>query len=396
MNFYFSPYILPAVWIVLGCGLFFIAFAVSLYFYHTRRVLKGLTRASEENLSVETKLPPVSVIVYCEDDAENLEKLLECLTAQEYEGSQYEVIVVNEGESADVRELMNMKRRQHSNLYLTSTPEGVRNLSRKKLGITLGIKAARHEIVVLTTTASEIPSTKWLKTIVRGFQPPIQADVVLGFARMSPDYERKFGDRRRVFDFVAESVRWISAALAKRPFRGMEYNLAYRKALFMENSGFARSLNLHYGDDDIFISEIARGSNTHMELAPDSIVSVRGGNSPRFQREQHFRRSFTESFIRRHKPLGLYWGGVFQLIGWICLAGAAVIGLPNLFPAACAFVVVLLGLWGVVTSWSRITSELGWIRLRMTIPWLSITYPFRKNRWKFRAKFGKGRKYTWN
>ena len=61
--------------------------------------------------------------------------------------------MVNEGESADVRDAVSMLRASHPNLYLTFTPEGVVNLSRKKLGITLGIKAARYDIAVLTTTA---------------------------------------------------------------------------------------------------------------------------------------------------------------------------------------------------------------------------------------------------
>ena len=51
--------------------------------------------------------------------------------------------MVNEGESAAVTDVVSTMQLTHRNLYLTCTPDGVRNLSRKKLAITLGIKATR-------------------------------------------------------------------------------------------------------------------------------------------------------------------------------------------------------------------------------------------------------------
>ena len=96
--------------------------------------------------------PEASIIVYSQNDPAPLENLLPVILAQNYPAN-FEVIVVNDGDSVDVRNTVGTLSDIHRNLYLTHTPDGARSLSRKKLGITLGIKAARHDIVVLTTTA---------------------------------------------------------------------------------------------------------------------------------------------------------------------------------------------------------------------------------------------------
>ena len=96
---------------------------------------------------------PVSVVVYSQDEAEALDKLLRDILTQDYPADM-EVIVVNEGESSDVRDVVDMLKNEYPGLYLTNTPDGARNLSRKKLALTLGVKAARHSVVVHTAIVS--------------------------------------------------------------------------------------------------------------------------------------------------------------------------------------------------------------------------------------------------
>ncbi len=143
-------------------------------------------RADHERPEIpDSAYPPVSVLVYSQDDAENLSALLPGLLGQDYP-SEFEVIVINEGESVDVRDAVSSLRPSHHNLYLTFTPEGVRNLSRKKLGVTLGVKAARYRHVVLTTTAVDIPSSMWLRRMASGFAMSDTTEIVLGWAEIDP------------------------------------------------------------------------------------------------------------------------------------------------------------------------------------------------------------------
>ena len=85
----------------------------------------------------------VSVIVYADDAPERLGNLLTRIFSQRYEGKT-EVIVVNDGASPDVADVVKRLSQEHTNLYQTFVPNEAHNLSRRKLGLSLGIKAARQ------------------------------------------------------------------------------------------------------------------------------------------------------------------------------------------------------------------------------------------------------------
>ena len=282
------------------------------------------------------------------------------------------------------------------NLYLTFTPEGVVNLSRKKLALTLGIKAARYETVVLTTTSVEIPSALWLRRMMGRFAAGSPVEVVLGYASVDPDEDDMRGRRMRAFDYVADSVRWLAVAVAHKPFRGTEYNIAYKKDIFLRNKGFARSLNLHYGDDDIFVSQIATASNTEVELSEDSIVRIRHGNHPRMFKERVLRRIFTEGFIRRRPRI------LASLTGWLQIAAialgvaAAVLAYPNMFSAVVAAAVIIVIFILDIIVWRSAMKALKSRRLMLTIPWLSLTRPIRGIGRRIQSRLGKQKKYTWD
>ncbi len=393
---YISPYIDSIqMWLLVGSALCVLLLAAIL-FLRVRNVAKYRRRAdSERPDKPDADYLPVSVIVYSQSESESLAELLPILLRQDYPAA-YEVIVVNDGESVDVRDTVSMLRAAHPNLYLTFTPQGVVNLSRKKLALTLGIKAARYDVVALTTAAVEIESAQWLRRMMRPFGADSPVELVIGFAYVAPDEDDRHGRRRRAFDYVADSTRWLSVAIAGKPFRGTEYNIAYRKDLFMRNKGFASSLNLHYGDDDIFISQVARRANTVVELSDESIVRLREGNHPRLFTERTLRRFFTESFIRR-RPRFLHGAtGWLQIAAVACAAASAALAWPDVEPAIVGAVLIILMFALDIIVWRRQMEALKSRRLMLSIPWLSMTYPLRRIYGKIHARLGKQKKYTWD
>jgi hypothetical protein len=65
-------------------------------------------------------------------------------------------------------------------------------------------------------------------------------------------------------------MQYFGFALNGRPYMGVGRNLAYRKELFFKNKGFASHAHLCSGDDDLFINEVAKGSNTSVEYRHDA------------------------------------------------------------------------------------------------------------------------------
>lgn len=393
---YISPQLTPtSLWLLAACFMC-VLLLTAIYLFRVRNVIAWRRRCDRERADKPcSDFLPASVVVFSQGDADNLSQLLGQLLSQDYPAA-FEVIVVNEGESADIRDTVSMLRANHNNLYLTFTPEGVVNLSRKKLALTLGIKAARYDIVVLTTTAADIESDQWLRRMMAPFDKDGRTEIVLGFSYIDPAEDKAFGYRCRAFDTVAEGVRWLGVAIAGKPFRGTEYNIAYRREAFMRNKGFARSLNLCYGDDDIFVSEIARPENTVVELSDESIVRLRHGNHPRIFMERTLRRMFTEGHIRRRPRILFALGGWLQIAAIVCGILAAWTAYPNI-QATIVAAVIILAMFGIdIYFWRSAMKALKSRKMLLTLPWFSITYPLRKLSRRLRSPFAKQKKYTWD
>ena len=232
-------------------------------FYLFNRPFRVYQKEKNGKIEYTHPYPAVSVIVYAQNDAENLVKYLPKILNQAY--PEFEVIVVNDDSTDDSKDILSVLETQYKNLYHTYVPEGSRNLSHKKLALTLGIKAARYDIVVFTNANCDPKSNEWLAAIARNFVPGI--DIVLGYTAIERKEKEKLSFWYCSYDQLLFSIRYLSFALINRPYMGISSNMAYRKELFFKNKGFSKFLHLHYGDDDLFINEIATRTNTRIEVS---------------------------------------------------------------------------------------------------------------------------------
>lgn len=385
---YFSFYnILPVVWVCMGVAVVAMTWLLVLYRRQTR------LRPSAENEELpDSSLPGVSVIIYANDNAADLRKMLPEVLGQEYPAGKLEVIVVNDGSTDDVTDVVNYIGQQHRNLYITFVPEEAHNLSRKKLAISLGIKAARNEVILLTTAECRPVSRRW----VRDMAYPFTAEggnhgVALGRASIS-------GIKNPMlrFDQAARTATWLSAALRGKPYRGTGFNLAYRRDLFFQAKGFSRSLNLHNGDDDLFVNQIATPENTAAVLTPGSLVKARFQRPASAYRDMRLRHCFTERFLPKGARRLM---GASTLMMWIWLAAVTVgcvFSLPNWFPA-CIFAAMIPALWIPLTvNWLRTGRTLG-LRLSPALLWWEMLWRWLPNlRCRMKCGSTRRRNYTWH
>jgi len=71
---------------------------------------------------------------------------------------------------------------------------------------------------------------------------------------------------------------------------GVGRNMAYRKEVFFRQKGFASTLHLRSGDDDLMVNHAANRFNTKIEIAPDSITWSEPNKTFQdwyFQKERH-------------------------------------------------------------------------------------------------------------
>lgn len=330
--------------------------------------------------------PPMSVVVYSNADGDNLRTLLPQILNQDYPAP-FEVIVVNDVSGDDTETIVSEMSLEYPNLYMTFAPENSRSLSRRKLAITLAIKAARYDALLLTCGNCRIESPLWARAMMRHIISG-KREVVIGYAEPWGDGEEDTDRRRRRrdFDFAWHSIRYLNAAMRHDPLMGTGYNLCYTRRLFFEHKGFSRTLNLTYGDDDVFISEIANGDNTAVELSHAGRVKSVEHSPADLHDAYRQRRNFTAQFLRRGPYMSM---GFTSLLWWLwpVFGGLAVwFALPSLVGAAAVFLSAMIFILVNAALWCRCMRSLSLKPLFMSVAWMSWTRPLRTMRHALRLR----------
>lgn len=245
-------------------------------------------------------LQPVSIIIASHDDAIQLEKHLPAILQQEYP-VQYEVIVVIEKGDHEVEDVVKRIQYNHdqqvgnAHLYVTYIPETSRYMSRRKLAITLGVKAAKNEWLLLTDSDCEPASPQWLASMARNCAD--DKSLVLGYASYD-DETSSFKRYDRFYHFC-----YLLRDCHGQAYRTNCPNLMFRKSQFMEQDGYLGNLNLVRGEYDFLVNKYAETGNATEETSPaawviqDAPTNRAWGNARVYYMET--RKSLRRSFLHR-------------------------------------------------------------------------------------------------
>ena len=250
----------------------------------------------------EADTPPLSVILVAKDAASDLQKNLPAILEQDY--PDYEVIVIyDQSSDDDCEEVLKLLQEKYPHLHHSFIPDSARYISHKKLGITMGIKASRHDWLVFTEPNCRPISNQWLRKIARNFTP--HTDIVLGYS----NYEKTTGwlNRKMTFDTLLNAMRWLGRAIDGYPYTGCGRNLAYRKSLYYQQKGFTSHLNLQRGEYDLFFNQTANEKNTRVEESPESIMRI----TP-----PHYKKDWCEDKLSYTMTSRLYKGLSRYLMGF--------------------------------------------------------------------------------
>ncbi len=214
--------------------------------------------------------PGISILVYAHNQGEALVRNLPVLLSQDYPA--YEVIVLDDTSRDETQDVLTMMDQRYEHLYHSRIDEKVRTMSHRKLAVLLGTKAAHYDLIVMTQAQCLPTSDKWLQNMVQHFGNP-GVEVVLGPVA----YERRssFLSRFAQYDLFHRMTGLFGITLACTPFSGMGQNMAFRKSTFYANrsQGYQRHLNIQPGEDDLFVSDVARGQNVAVECRPESLLT---------------------------------------------------------------------------------------------------------------------------
>lgn len=219
-------------------------------------------------------LPPLSVIVCAKDEERNLKQNLPMVLQQRYGYAaeeleqRYEVIVVNDNSEDDTLFYLRSIKPGYPHFRFIDLKQPARGIPGKKYPLTVGIKGAANDIVVLTDADCKPAGRNWLFHIGRGFTEG--KEIVLGYGA----YNRRPGLLNRVirFETFFSGLQYLSFALVGVPYMGVGRNLAYKKELFFRHKGFATHVHIPSGDDDLFVNKAATRKNTGVVIHQEAIT----------------------------------------------------------------------------------------------------------------------------
>ena len=254
-----------------------------------------------------TPCRPVSVIVVADNNAEDLRANLDSLLSQDYEPG-YEVIVVVDKDEDGTGDFLKAYGKR-PNLYTTFVPDSSRYMSRRKLAITLGVKAAKNELILLTDATCRPVSDKWISVMASRLDEG--TDIVMGYS----NYIHEAGLFKVFYRFHCEYSNFREAC------NGAAYgmagnNIMFGKDVFMAGNGFQGNLKYLRGEYGFLVNKYAGHGNAAVETSCEGRVEDRVPTRKEwhsvnlFYREtrRHLDRSFSHRLAFNLDMLSLYAG----------------------------------------------------------------------------------------
>ncbi|MBL6660878.1 MAG: glycosyltransferase [Crocinitomicaceae bacterium] len=272
--------------------LFIVTITVQLYYILF--IFQKLAFLNPQRKSASNEIP-ISVIIAARNESHKLQENLRFILEQDY--SNFELIVVNNNSSDDSYQVLSALKKGHNHLKIIefNNPDHIRQ--GKKLPLTLGIKAAKNEHLLLTDADCKPKSNQWIKKMAKGFK---EKEIILGYG----PYIKTSGLLNSIirFDTAWIGMNYFSFALNGVPYMGVGRNLAYTKSAYQAVDGYKSHHMLASGDDDLFIQEASKKSSLGIEIDADTHCFSPSKNTWSewiHQKSRHFTTTPKYSFIKK-------------------------------------------------------------------------------------------------
>ena len=242
---------------------------------------------------------PVSVIISSRDEAGNLAKNLPGVLVQKYRTT-HEVIVVNDNSLDESKYILEEYQKTFRQLQLVELKQEAKFIPGKKFPLSVGIKTAKYEIVLLTDADCVPASEFWIEKMQEGFNEG--TEIILGYGA----FHKKKGLFNKLvrWETFHTALQYLSYARAGLAYMGVGRNLSYKKTVFFMHKGFSSHNHIAGGDDDLFINKAATKENTAIMIDKDTFTL----SEPPKTWEQWIKQK------NRHYTTGKYYRGLHKFL----------------------------------------------------------------------------------
>jgi glycosyltransferase involved in cell wall biosynthesis len=246
--------------------LFFSAlyYAGSLFYF-----IIGLSK--EENSPNNIDTPPVSVIIAVRNGEKNINRLLNSLKNQTYNGEMEFIIVDDESTDKTVNIIQKFTQMDPRFKYFSSKG-GDQKLTYKKRALDSGIKNAQFEHLLFTDIDCIIQYL-WVENMMLSFTD--ETDYLIGYSEAVDATTSASKFQKADFFMLLSAARGM--ANNKSAWACTGQNQGYRKSLYNAVGGFSQITEQLQGDDSLFLLLCRKAKNINVNFAnsPGSFVISR-------------------------------------------------------------------------------------------------------------------------
>jgi glycosyltransferase involved in cell wall biosynthesis len=306
---------LPLSNILIGSFIGVIALQLFYYLYFFLRL--AIYKKPEKTTHMEH---PISVVICARDEAANLANNLPGVLVQQY-NTTHEVVLVNDNSEDETKYLLEEFKKSFKNLNPVLLSQEAKMINGKKFPLSIGIKSAKNETLLLTDADCVPASEHWMRLMQDGYDEGIE--IVLGYGA----YKKKPGLINKLirFETFQTALQYFSYALAGMPYMGVGRNLSYKKEVFIRNKGFSSINQMPSGDDDLFINQVANKHNTAIVIDKDAHTLSEPKTSLHDWMNQKYRHYTTSKYYKLSHATLLAFYAISQFLVYPILITAIVL-----------------------------------------------------------------------
>ncbi len=252
---------------------------------------------SKPNYNPQSKA--MTAIVCARDEATNLASNVPVLMGQEYP-YEHEIIIVNDNSFDETKYILEEFQQTYPKLQVIELTQEAKMIPGKKFPLSIGIKSAKYDMVLLTDADCIPASPHWMESMQLAYGK--DTEIVLGYGA----FQKRKGLLNKLIRWESfhTAMQYLSYALAGTPYMGVGRNLSYKKLIFFRHKGFSAHNHLPGGDDDLFINAAATSTNTAINIDKNSFtISKPAGSWSQWVKQKRRHYSTSKYYKPVHKFL---------------------------------------------------------------------------------------------
>jgi glycosyltransferase involved in cell wall biosynthesis len=253
--------------VLMAVGLLFCCIYYGLFHFRIGRWHRKTKPQEGTGDLTNNNLPPVSVVLTAHNDVSWLKENLVYLLEQDYPN--FEVVVVDYLSQDDTPFVLKLLKDYYPHLKIVPFKEDVNLFQGKKYPLSIGIKSAKNDILLLADPDCTPKNMQWLRGMVKGYLKK-DTQIVLGFCGLNRT--KTLLGALQQYDNLAYSSHYLGCALLGHPYTGSGRNLSYRRSFFFKRGAFINHYSVAGGSDDLFVYQNATRNNTAISISGDACL----------------------------------------------------------------------------------------------------------------------------